>query len=175
MNNKNLTVINLFGGAGVGKSTIAASLFSYLKSNLVSCELVTEYVKDVVWDNSANILANQLLVTANQYHKLFRLIDKVDIAVCDSSLLVGSVYDNTNPKLNELVLDLYNSFTNINLFVERKTKYDTTGRYQTEEQAIEIDNEIKNYLFVNDIKVHSIISCNTNISTLVKTLDHIKV
>ena len=170
MNNKSLTVINLFGGAGVGKSTIAASLFSNLKTNLVSCELVTEYVKDVVWDNSVGILDNQLLITSNQYHKLFRLVNKVDIAVCDSSLLVGSIYDNSCVKLNDLVLELYNSFNNINFFVERATKYDSTGRYHTETQAIEIDNKIKKYLISKRIPYINI-SCNSPTESLVNIIN----
>ena len=43
-------VINLFGNPGSGKSTVAAYLFSELKSRGLEVELVTETAKDLVWD-----------------------------------------------------------------------------------------------------------------------------
>ena len=46
-------VINLIGGPGCGKSTIAAELFSRLKKMGVTCELVTEYIKG---DNNYEII-----------------------------------------------------------------------------------------------------------------------
>ena len=45
-------VINLFGGPGCGKSTIAAELFAILKKQGYEVELVTEYAKDKVWEES---------------------------------------------------------------------------------------------------------------------------
>ena len=47
-------VINLLGGPGCGKSTVAAGIFHQLKSLGYSTELVTEYVKDIVYDKLAN-------------------------------------------------------------------------------------------------------------------------
>jgi adenylate kinase family enzyme len=38
-------VINLFGGPGCGKSTLAARIFSILKLKDISCELINEYAK----------------------------------------------------------------------------------------------------------------------------------
>ena len=48
-----MKVINLFGGPGCGKSTTAADLFARMKLRGLSVELVTEYAKDVVWDEKA--------------------------------------------------------------------------------------------------------------------------
>ena len=45
-------VINLFGGPGVGKSTMCASIFSKLKILGFECEMATEYVKDIVFEES---------------------------------------------------------------------------------------------------------------------------
>ena len=43
-------IINIFGNPGSGKSTIAAYLFTALKSRNIEVELVTETAKDLVWD-----------------------------------------------------------------------------------------------------------------------------
>jgi adenylylsulfate kinase-like enzyme len=43
-----LHVINLFGGPGTGKSTLAAALFTDLKMKGINAELVTEFAKDLV-------------------------------------------------------------------------------------------------------------------------------
>ena len=47
-------VINLFGGPGCGKSTIAALLFGKLKQNGINCEMALEYAKDKVWEESGH-------------------------------------------------------------------------------------------------------------------------
>ena len=45
-----MLVVNLFGAPGSGKSTGAAYIFSQLKIAGVNAELVTEFVKDKVWE-----------------------------------------------------------------------------------------------------------------------------
>ena len=44
--------ICLYASPSSGKSTMAANVFSKLKMFGVNCELVTEFAKDLVWDNS---------------------------------------------------------------------------------------------------------------------------
>ena len=53
-------VINLFGGPGVGKSTLCASVFARLKIMGVDCEMASEYVKDIIWEESYKKLENQI-------------------------------------------------------------------------------------------------------------------
>ena len=45
-------VVNLFAGPGTGKSTAAAQIFQALKWQRFSCELVTEFAKEKVWEES---------------------------------------------------------------------------------------------------------------------------
>lgn len=45
-----MKVINLFGGPGIGKSTLAAGLFEHMKIAGFNVELVNEYAKDMVWE-----------------------------------------------------------------------------------------------------------------------------
>ena len=44
--NKQLKVINLYGGPGTGKSTTAAALFALIKREGYNVELVTEFAID---------------------------------------------------------------------------------------------------------------------------------
>jgi len=47
-----MLVVNLFGAPGAGKSTGAAYIFSQLKMAGINAELVTEFAKDKVWEES---------------------------------------------------------------------------------------------------------------------------
>lgn len=44
-------VMNFFGVPGAGKSTGVAYVFSNLRMQGVSTELVTEFIKDMIWEN----------------------------------------------------------------------------------------------------------------------------
>ena len=55
-----MKVINLVGGPGCGKSTTAAGLFYELKRRDYSVELVTEYAKSRVWEDSLRTLNDQI-------------------------------------------------------------------------------------------------------------------
>ena len=98
-------VINLFGGPGVGKSTMCASIFSKLKILGFECEMATEYVKDIVWEESFKKLENQIYIFGKQHARVHRLLNKVDIVITDSPLLKSRVYDqDNNLALKNLVL-----------------------------------------------------------------------
>ena len=88
-----LNVINLFGGPGCGKSTTAAGLFHLMKLNEMNVELVTEYAKDLTWEERFGTLANdQLYVFAKQQKRLQVLKNKVRYVVTDSPLILGLSY-----------------------------------------------------------------------------------
>jgi tRNA uridine 5-carbamoylmethylation protein Kti12 len=145
-------VINLFGGPGCGKSTIAAELFAILKKQGYEVELVTEYAKDKVWEESYKTLENQIYVFAKQLHRLWRLKDKVQFIITDSPLLLSIIYDkDNNEDLKNLIISRFNSFDNINFIINRSTVYNQNGRYQNEEQANEIDKQIKELLVLHHI------------------------
>ena len=159
----NSLVINLFGGPGSRKSTMAADIFARLKWAGVNCELATEYAKDKVWEGTqltenkewkANVptLDNQLYVFGKQHHRIFRLLGKVDVIITDSPILLTILYDKKkNEILKQLVLSEFRNFNNLNLFVKRQSDYNPMGRMQTADQAIELDEQIKSILADNDI------------------------
>ena len=85
-------IVNIIGGPGVGKSTIATGVFSLLKQNNISCELASEYAKDVTWEGNHNLFNNQIKIFAEQYRRIYRLLDKVSYVICDSPLILNSIY-----------------------------------------------------------------------------------
>lgn len=149
---KNTKIINFFGGPCSGKSTISSLVFYNLKSMHLECELVTEYAKDLVWEESFKKLKNQIYVFGKQHNRIWKLLDKVDYIVTDSSILNSIIYDlDNNEKLQELIIYEFNKLNNLNFFLNRKFNYNSKGRIQTEEESIQLDNKIKETLNNNKI------------------------
>ena len=157
-------VCSLYGGPGTGKSTISAGLFYFLKMNNVNCELVTEYAKDLVWEESFKKMENQINIFGKQHHRIFRLLGKVDVIITDSPLLMATTYTQ-DPFLRAMYHHEYDKFNNYDVFLTRSKKYNPKGRTQTLEQAIEKDEEIKKLLRDTGINYKT---CDTNWENIVK-------
>jgi hypothetical protein len=57
------------------------------------------------------------------------------------------IYDRTNDiDFHRHIIRRFNQFNNLNYYIERCKPYNYNGRSQTLEQAIEIDNKIKQFL-----------------------------
>jgi hypothetical protein len=138
-------VINLFAGPGAGKSTTAAGVFCLLKLHGINAELITEFAKDLTWEKRERTLDNQLYVFAKQYHRMWRVKDQVEVMITDSPLLLSLAY-GLSGKHEELVLDTFNQFSNMNFFIRRLKKYNPSGRNQTEGEAKTLDGVIAELL-----------------------------
>ena len=149
-------LINLYGGPGTGKSTIAAGLFHCINtSNLpnTSSELVTEYAKDLTWENRSQTLAYQFYVDAKQYRNLRRVVDAgVDFVVTDSPMMKGSYYASRYcPQFPQSYHDTLSYFDKelgpaMNFFLRRSVRYVTLGRNEPAEVVAEMDYGIENML-----------------------------
>lgn len=142
-------VVNLFGAPGSGKSTGAAFIFARLKMAGVNCELITEYAKDKTWEGNMTALNCQEYIFGKQSYRMMRCRDKVDVIVTDSPLPLGIFY-NTNPILGKeyekVVLDVFNSYNNLNYDIIRVREYVQAGRNQTQEESDEIGDKIQFFL-----------------------------
>lgn len=145
-----MLVINLLGGPGSRKSTLAADVFARLKWANINCELVNEYAKDKVWEGSFKVLDNQPYIFAKQYTKLDRLRGQVNIVITDSPLLLSLIYNKKEGKeFEDFVKAKWDSFINLNFMINRKATYNPIGRTQTEEEAKHIDTQIKELMYKN--------------------------
>ena len=170
-----IKIINLMGGPSSGKSTTAAMLFSQLKQlkkkkvqsiKDYEIELVTEFAKDCVYDQSYETLDNQLYITGHQHHRFWRILNywlknniNNGIIITDSPVIAGLMYlknhdDNVKKLFNELffklsdfpefkdVLDIKNKY----FVLERDHEYEPLGRVQTAEESNQITENIKEFL-----------------------------
>ena len=153
-----MKVINLFAGPGVGKSTAAAGLFHLMKLQGKNVELVSEYAKDMVWENRHNILTDQLYMFAKQRRRIARLEDSVDFVATDSPLLLFLVYASKEypPSWTQLVLDLWNGYENLNFRLQRVKPYAQVGRTQNEDEARQIDDLVRKVLDANAVRYTSL-------------------
>lgn len=150
---KDTIVVNLFAGPGAGKSTIAANIFAGLKWSNINVEMALEYAKDLVWEGRLATLENQIYVFGKQLHKVTRLLGKVDVIITDSPLLLSSIYKpkDISEAFDQLVLEEFNKFNNVNYFIERRKPFNQEGRLQNEEQAKEKDKEIHDFLIASGL------------------------
>lgn len=148
---KKTVIVNLFGGPGSGKSTQSAGLFYKLKMNSFDCELINEYAKWCTWEKNWTALSDQFMVSGQQHYKQHMLVGQVDAIITDSPLLLGLVYyKEEDPVIRKSFVDLltsvFNRNNNIVFLMKRKKVYNPNGRNQTEEEAKEVDTQIRNML-----------------------------
>jgi hypothetical protein len=148
-------VVNLYGGPSTGKSSCAAGVFSLLKFHGVNSELITEFAKDLVWEERFNTLKDQRYLFGKQYHRSWRVNGKVDVIVTDSPLFLNIIYGHINSNVpntfNREVLSVMGEFDNMNIFLQRVKPYQPIGRTQTEDEAKNIDKIMINYLHDYDL------------------------
>lgn len=168
--------ICLFGGPGCGKSTTAAWLFAQLKLRHVEVELVQEYVKTLAFEGRKPESWDQLWLLSKQMRREdVMLRNGVDVVVTDSPLLLSTCYamKYNCPGAKHLVAiaeEFDETYPPLNIFIDRGGKaYSKKGRYQTEEEAHEMDKVIKAVL---ERKPHHVVHYSDHDSFLRITLEH---
>lgn len=151
------TIINFYGGPASGKSTSAAYFYYLLKSCGDNVELVREYVKDWAWDARSISVYDQIYFLGKQVRRESMLYGKVNWIVTDSPVMMNLYYaqhycpTQLAEGVRAATLSFYNQaekdgHKHIHVFLKRTTPYVNEGRYQTEQEAKEIDFGIKNAL-----------------------------
>ena len=168
-------VVNFIASPSSGKSTMASSVFSKLKWLGIDCELVTEFAKELVWEERNETFKNEVYIFAKQFHRIFRLKDKVQVIITDRPLILSAYYNDKYgmgqfPKLNELVLSQHNQFNNLNFFIERKKPYNPNGRNQTEKESNLMSHEIEHMLKKYDIEYNKIDGVEESIDYVVNKI-----
>ena len=145
-----MKVINFHGGPGVGKSTASTGLVHCLKKCHVIADYAPEFAKDLIYAGSAHTLADQKWVFANQDHRLHVLRSHVDIAVCDSPLILSAHYGgrDISTTFRRHVMETFFSYDNLNYFIDRNPSFEfqQEGRLHNATESDIIANELKELL-----------------------------
>lgn len=138
-------VVNLLGGPGIGKSTIANGVFYNLKKRGINVEFASEFAKDMVFAGSTNLLRNQSYIFGNQHNRLWTLKEQnVNVIITDSPIILSIIYSK-EPSLyfDDFVVEQFNKFNNINIVLKRNEKfYVPEGRVHSLEESKMIDKQI---------------------------------
>ena len=168
-------IVNLFGAPGAGKSTGAAYIFSKIKMAGVNAELVTEFAKDKVWEESKEVFNNQIYIFGKQSFKISRVMNKVDVIITDSPIILSSFYNSDETiqeELDALVMKTFNSYNNMNYFIKRVKPYQEKGRFQTEAESDQIADEVSTLLDEKEVDYEVIAGDTEGYDYIVKQILH---
>jgi len=165
------TVINLISGPGSGKSTLAAELYANMKRRHLDVEIVREVAKEWAYEGKKIGPFEQIAIIGEQIKKESSLFGKVNYIVTDSPTLLGAFYfeHNHGPLfMNKMVKNYYdyserNGITFLNYIIPRYGIYDNKGRFESEEEAKEIDTDLWWYLSTENYTFKNFADQNNNI------------
>lgn len=153
---KKTVVINIVGGPGAGKSTIASGVFNLLKMSQRDAELVNEYPKSLVWEERKKTFDDSLYLFAKQSHIQYSINGKVDYMVTDRPLIMSNMYHNFwmdkdwpkewNEAFYQIVKQTWDLYENRVYLIERAFPYTANGRNENEEEALHQDKLTKKWL-----------------------------
>jgi hypothetical protein len=140
-------VINIIGGPGSDKSFFSAALVLYLHQHKKTVKTIPAFAKALVWQHNFEVLKNQYFIAQRQFEMLNLFDGQVQFLITEGSLpqllyynesYAQNICDVSNTRAQ--ILEWHRLHDNINILVERgDKKYMRTGRFQEEDQALEID------------------------------------
>ena len=142
---KETLVINLIGGPCSGKSTVAAELFARLKKMGIKTELVSEYIKDRIYEENKTMPNNQIAIFGMEHYNISNKLGKVEVIVHDGSFINNILYKKEdNQEFDNLIVSEYHKFNNLDFFIKRgNIEFEDYGRIHNYEQSLELDEKIK--------------------------------
>ena len=151
-----------FGGPGAGKSTLAMGLASRLKAKGLTAEYVSEFVKGWAYQGIPIKGFDQVYILASQMRLeeiVLRSNPKITI-VSDCPLLQTIAYAIKYDvecwrSLVDIAMMFEKTYPALNILVRRHDlTYQTGGRYETHQQAIEMDERTKDLAREAGIQLH---------------------
>ena len=178
---KDTLVINILGGPGVGKTTLASELFTSLKKRGKDVEIVSEFAKELVWEKRQEAFGDRLYMHAEQNHRLLMMKGELDYIITDSPLILTSVYNryyledvfpsSYNNMIDEVVTETWKMYRNVTFLLEREGDYDTNGRRENSKEANDIDKAIHEYIKKNRLEVHILKDRDGAVDEILRVLD----
>lgn len=147
-------VVNIIGGPGSDKTLYSASILLNLSLRHKTVERLPDYAKFLVWHKDFEGLKNQYQIAQRQNEMIALLDGQVQYLVTECSLPQMLYYNAHYPdnicdiaKTRQTILAWYGQHSNVNILVQRSAKkYVQTGRFQTEDEARQIDAALKKTL-----------------------------
>lgn len=154
---KKTIVINLFGGPGAGKTTMAHELVAELKKANVEVEFVGEYAKELIYSNKLEMLdgsvENEVKIANEKKRRIDMYNGKVDVIVTDAPILASAIYfkekhgDSEESQVFTETLKKYSDeYNNLNFQVQRGDYYEERGRVHTREESLVLDDINRTFL-----------------------------
>lgn len=155
-------LINFLGSPGSGKSTLGTQLYTELKIRGYEVEFVNEFVKTWTYTGRKVNKFGQYYIFGMETENQSRLFNKVDFIIADSPVLLTSFYQQHYWGSNTLIIPAkeFYKFAEeegvevVNIFIDRKYKYNPKGRFQTEEESEEVKVKLLQFLKDNDYEYH---------------------
>jgi len=145
--------INLYGGPGTGKSTMAAGLYYEMKmhsnsnNHVKQYELVREYVKTWAWEGRKITGFDQFYIFSKQMRsEEVCLKNGVDVIITDSPLPLSYMYTvaynlDCRSELKQAALAFEAKYPALHVMLVRDhdKPYNGKGRFQSLDEAINLD------------------------------------
>ena len=175
-------IVNLFGGPGIGKSSIANGLTYKLKKKHITCDNPYEFPKVLAWDENHSAIKDQLYVLANQHRGIVKSYGKVDYIILDSPIILSLVYRSVYKGLeypatlygdsfDKMVLDIHNQYDTLNILLKRTDGgFNEKERYQTIDESKMLDDEIEKTLINHNIPYVTIEVGDETVNNILKIL-----
>ncbi len=176
-------IVNLFGGPGVGKSSLASGLTYKLKKKHITCDNPYEFPKLLAWDENHSAIKDQLYVLANQHRGIVKSYGKVDYIILDSPILLSLVYRSVyrgteypatlyGESFDKMVLDIHNQYDSLNIVLKRtEGGYNEKERYQSLDESKELDAQIENSLIKHNIPYNIVEVGDNTLNDILKILN----
>lgn len=122
--------INLFGAPNAGKSTLSSELYAILKKKCISCELVSEYAKDLIYRGNMTEVSDQLKVLAEQHYRTKILDGKVSYIINDAPFLSSAIYYEINNTylmnikgFKDMCIELHKQYNNLDFIIKANMNF----------------------------------------------------
>lgn len=179
------TIINLYGGPGIGKSTLAAKVFAAMKDAGCNVELVSEYVKQWAWEERIPVDYDQFYFFGHQTKREHRLFGKVDFIVTDSPVMLVSYYAQIfgTPHQGVLFRSMYLTYLDMcsnkghkheHYLLKRCHPYQNEGRFHSEEEAYKIDEQLERFMKEHGLQYKQLDANDTAVSKILLDVGVIK-
>lgn len=147
--------INLFGGPGIGKSTVAYFVGAELKSRGLNVEIVQEFAKEVVYEGIDLRKVDQNFqdrILMEQIRRELVFINRVDFVITDSPIFLNLFYNKDENKIP--LAKITETGKDLNFYLTRTTeKFETTGRSHNELESLKIDKDMLDFLKKHNINL----------------------